>query len=135
MTLRTRIMFEVVNNATGEVMSRDELLSLNIERPSTIDAIGLNASTQHQLVQNTADKMIALQGPLINTYITCPKCQHKVIKKGKTSCDIHSLTTDHTIEIQKYRCPQCDWTSSDSIKTMYGTDTHTSLRLFLHKRV
>jgi transposase-like protein len=127
MTLKTRVIFEVINTETGEIISRDELLTLDVERPSTIDDIGLNATAQHQLAQNTADKMIEMQGPLINSYTTCPRCEHKVIKKGKTSCDVHAMTTDHSIDIQKYRCPKCDWTSSDSIKTMYGTDTHTSL--------
>lgn len=127
MGLRSRVIFEVVDQETGTVVSRDELLNINIERPKTIDQIGLEASSQQKLVQTTADKLLELQGPLINTYEICPKCQHKVAKKGKTNCEVHALHTDHTIEIQKYRCPKCDWTSSDSIKTMYGTDVHTAL--------
>jgi hypothetical protein len=49
MTLKTRVIFEVINTETGEIMSRDELLTLDIERPSTIDDIGLNATAQYQL--------------------------------------------------------------------------------------
>jgi protein-arginine kinase activator protein McsA len=127
MRLKSRVIFEVVDEETEEIVSRDELLSLVVDRPSSIDDIGLNASTQHQLVQKTADKMIELQGPLIHSYQICPRCQHKVSKRGKTSCEIHSLTTDHVIEVQRFRCPECNWTSSDSIKNIYGTDTHTSL--------
>jgi len=64
MTLKTRVIFEVINTETGEIISRDELITLDIERPSTIDDLGLNATAQHQLAQNTADKMIEMQGPL-----------------------------------------------------------------------
>lgn len=127
MTLETRIMFEVINKETGDVVSRDELLSLDVNRPATIDDIGLTTDHQHQLIQNTADKLIELQGPMINTYDLCPRCACKIPKRGTTTCEVHSLTTDHVIKIQKYRCPECNWTSSDSIKNIYGSDTHTSL--------
>jgi hypothetical protein len=127
MILKSRVVFEVVNASNGDVISRDELINIDIERPKTIDQIGLETSLQQQLVQSTADKLIELQGPLINEHKTCPKCEHKVTRSGKTTCEIHSLNSEHVIEIQKYKCPICYWTSSDSIKKMYGTDVHTSL--------
>lgn len=127
MALESRVILEVVDQETGELISRDELIHITIERPKTIDQIGLETASQQKLVQATADKLLELQGPLINTHATCPNCQSKVVKKGKTSCEVHALNTEHTIEIQKYRCPECDWTSSDSIKKMYGTDVHTAL--------
>ena len=127
MRLSGRVIFEVIDQGTGDVVSRDELLTLGIKRPETIDQIGLETTLQEKLVQSMGDKVIELQGPLVNTHTVCPKCQHKVVKKGKTRCEIHTLNTDHMIEIQKYRCPQCDWTSSDSIRNMYGTDVHTTL--------
>ena len=37
------------------------------------------------------------------------------------------MNSDHKVEIQKYRCHICDWTSPNSIKSLYGTDVHTSL--------
>jgi transposase-like protein len=127
MNLKSRVIFEVVDQETGKILSSEELISIGIERPKTIDQIGLETSAQQQLVQSTADKLIELQGALVNAHETCPRCQHKVIKGGKTSCEVHALNTDHEIKIQKYRCPVCHWASSDSIKTMYGTDVHTSL--------
>lgn len=127
MTLESRVILEVVDQETGELVSRDELIHITIERPKTIDQIGLETASQQKLVQATADKLLELQGPLINAQTTCPNCQSQVVKKGKTSCEVHALNTEHTIEIQKYRCPKCDWTSSDSIKKMYGTDVHTAL--------
>ena len=127
MQLKSRVIFEVVNEENGEIITREEIINLPVERPKTIDQIGLDIALQQQLIQSTADMIIALQGPLINTHKTCPKCQRKVVKKGHTSCEVHALNTDHVIKIQKYRCPDCDWTSSDSIKTMYGTDVHTAL--------
>jgi len=37
------------------------------------------------------------------------------------------MNSDHKIAIQKYRCDKCDWTSSCSISSIYGSDVHTSL--------
>ncbi len=127
MTIETRIIFEAINKETGEVISRDELMTLNISRPASIDDIGLNAANQHQLVQNTADKIIEIQGPMINVYDTCLRYKEKISKRGKTTCEVHSLTTDHIVDLQKYRCSHCNWTSLDSIRNIYGADTHTSL--------
>lgn len=127
MALKSRVIFEVIDEETGHIVSQDELINIGIERPKTIDQIGLETTLQQRLVQSTADKLIELQGPLVNTHEECPRCQHKVIKGGKMHCEVHALNTDHTIEIQKYRCPVCHWSSSDSIKTMYGTDVHTAL--------
>jgi transposase-like protein/translation initiation factor 1 (eIF-1/SUI1) len=127
MTIETRIIFEAINKETGAVIARDAIMTLDITRPDSIDDIGLTAANQHQLVQHTADKIIELQGPMINVYDTCPRCKEKISKRGKTTCEVHSLTTDHIVDLQKYRCSHCNWTSSDSIRNIYGSDTHTSL--------
>jgi len=127
MGLKCRVVFEAYDELDGEVQSRDELVSVNIKRPETIDEIGLDYESQVGLIQSTLDKIIELQGPLINEYHDCPRCGKKVTKKGKTSCEVHAMSTEHKIKFQKYRCPNCDWTSSESIRAIYGTDVHTSL--------
>jgi transposase-like protein len=127
MGLKCRIIFEAYDELDGKVQSRDELVSVNIKRPETIDEIGLDYKSQIALIQSTLDKIIEHQGPLINKYHDCPRCGKKVTKKGKTSCEVHAMSTEHKVEFQKYRCPYCDWTSSESIRAIYGTDVHTSL--------
>jgi ssDNA-binding Zn-finger/Zn-ribbon topoisomerase 1 len=127
MGLKCRVIFESYDELDRKVQSRDELISINIKKPETIDDIGLNYESQVVLIQSTLDKIIELQGPLINQYHDCPRCGKKVIKKGKGSCEVHAMSTEHKIKIQKYRCPDCDWTSSESIRAIYGTDVHTSL--------
>ena len=127
MGLKCRVVFESYDESDGKVQHRDELVSVEITRPETIDKIGLDYKLQVALIQSTLDKIIELQGPLVNEYCDCPRCGKKVTRKGKTSCEVHAMTTEHKIEIQKYRCPHCDWTSSESIRAIYGTDVHTSL--------
>ena len=48
MVLKSRIVIEVVDTKNDKIMSRDELLDINIERPETIDQIGLETSTQQR---------------------------------------------------------------------------------------
>ena len=127
MGLKCRVVFESYDESNDKVRSRDELISLDIKRPETIDEIGLDYESQVALIQSALDKIINLQGPLINEYHDCLRCGKKVIKKGKKICEVHAMSTEHKIEIQKYRCPSCDWTSSESIRAIYGTDVHTSL--------
>lgn len=81
MQLKSRVIFEVVNEENGEIITREEIINVPVERPKTIDQIGLDITLQQQLIQSTADMIISLQGPLINTHKNCPKCQRKVIKK------------------------------------------------------
>lgn len=127
MGLKCRVIFEAYEESDGKVHSRDELVDVDIKRPDTIDEIGLDYESQVALLQSTLDKIIELQGPLINKYRDCPRCGKEVTKKGKTTCEVHAMSTEHKIEFQKYRCPHCDWTSSESIRAIYGTDVHTSL--------
>ena len=94
--------------------------------PNIIDEIVLDYGTQVALIQSTLDKIIELQGALINEYHDCPSCGKKVTKKGKTSREVHALNTEHRIEIQKYRCPW-DWTKSERIRAIYGADVRISL--------
>lgn len=122
-----RIVCETYDKSNGEVIARDELLNVNIAKPKIIDEIGLDYETQLRLVRSSIDKVIELQGPLINEYSHCPKCNTPIRKNGKKECMVHSMNLDHKIEIQKYRCHKCDWMSPNSIRGIYGTDVHTSL--------
>lgn len=127
MALKCRIVVESYDDFEDKMQSREDLLNISITRPNTIDEIGLDYKAQIALLKSTLDKIIELQGPLVNEYHNCPRCGKKVSKRGKASCEVHAMNTDHKIEIQKDRCSHCDWTSSESIKVMYGTDVHTSL--------
>ena len=90
MGLKCRVIFEAYDELDGKVQSRDELISVSIKRPETIDEIGLDYESQIALIQSTLDKIIERQGPLINEYHDCPRCGKKVTRRGKTSCEVHA---------------------------------------------
>jgi hypothetical protein len=122
-----RIICETYDKLNGNLIERKELMNVDIIKPQLIDDIGLDYQAQLQLVQASIDKVVELQGPLVNEYSACPKCNTPIRKNGKKECVVHAMHSDHKIEIQKYRCHKCDWMSPNSIKSIYGTDTHTSL--------
>ena len=66
MGLKCRVIFEAYDELDGRVQSRNELVNVNIKRPETIDEIGLDYESQIALIQSTLDKIIELQGSLIN---------------------------------------------------------------------
>jgi hypothetical protein len=127
MSIITRVVFEAFDPLTGNITKRTVVQEKEIIRPSTIDEIGLNYHDQTTLVDKILEQLVELQGPLINRHDKCPNCNGKLSKDGKEKCDVHTMNSDKVIEIQRYRCRSCKWMSSNSIKSTYGTDVHTSL--------
>lgn len=121
-----RLILEHVSES-GEVISREVAKDYHITKPSHIDDIGLNHLQQLSLVQTVADKLIFLQSKYINEYSKCPKCGFKAEKTGKSLSHLSAISTDHKVPLQKYRCRKCGWTSSDSLKKLYGSSAHTDL--------
>lgn len=59
----------------------------------------------------------------------CPKCGAKLSKFGFKQSQFHAVFSDHKLRIQKHRCknPDCDWQSTPTTSSVFGTDTHPDL--------
>jgi hypothetical protein len=78
-------------------------------------------------VQNS---VLAAQSKLIDTgYDHCPKCNQKLHKRGFTQSQFHAVFTDHKVGIQKHKCtnPACDWQSTPTTTSVFGTSIHPDL--------
>jgi (p)ppGpp synthase/HD superfamily hydrolase len=74
--------------------------------------------------------VLAAQSKLIDTgYDVCPKCGHKLNKMGHTKSNFHAVFTDHKVGIQKHKCrnPECDWQSTPTTTSVFGTSIHPDL--------
>jgi hypothetical protein len=57
----------------------------------------------------------------------CPACGGKLIRKGFSKSDFHSVFTDHKVSTRKQCCNRCDWKSIPSILSLFGTTMHPDL--------
>jgi transposase-like protein/nuclear transport factor 2 (NTF2) superfamily protein len=121
-----RVVLEHVDES-GRLVSRNVVKDYHVMKPSHIDEIGLNHLQQLSLIQKVSDQLVSLQSFYINEYKECPKCGSKVEKTGKHVSKLNAIGTEHEVVLQKYRCRKCGWTSSDSLKSLFGSNSHTDL--------
>jgi hypothetical protein len=59
----------------------------------------------------------------------CPKCGQTLKKNGTNGSKFHAVFSDHQLRIGKHHCtnPDCHWSSSPSVKSVFGTNIHPDL--------
>jgi len=73
---------------------------------------------------------LAEQAVLIDSgFRECPKCGAKLSKYGFVPSKFHAVFSDHKLRLQKHCCknPDCNWQSTPTTSTVFGTDTHPDL--------
>lgn len=126
MSRNLRVVLEHFDES-GKLVSRNVVKDYHVTKPSHIDEIGLNHLQQLSLIQKVSDQLVSLQSVYINEYNECPKCGAKVEKTGKHASRLNAMGTEHEVILQKYRCRKCGWISSNSLKGLFGSNTHTDL--------
>ncbi|MBV8886249.1 MAG: ISKra4 family transposase [Chroococcidiopsidaceae cyanobacterium CP_BM_RX_35] len=130
MDYELRIVVEKVSVSSQEVVNRDTLKVYDMKAPASILELGLRHEEQISLLEKVQNSVLAAQSKLINTgYDVCPKCSHKLNKMGHTKSNFHAVFTDHQVGIQKHKCrnPECDWQSTPTTTSVFGTSIHPDL--------
>jgi hypothetical protein len=125
-----RVVVEKVSVSSQTVVKRDTLKIYDIKPPESILDLGLRHEEQISLVAKVQNALLAEQSVLIDLgFRECPKCGQKIIKNGFLKSQFHAVFSDHKLRIQKHRCknPECDWQSTPTTNTVFGTDTHPDL--------
>jgi hypothetical protein len=125
-----RIVVEKVSVSSQEVVNRDTLKVYDVKAPQSILELGLRHEEQISLLEKVQNSVLAAQSKLIDTgYGVCPKCGQNLNKIGYTQSNFHAVFTDHKIGIQKHKCrnPECDWQSSPTTTSVFGTSVHPDL--------
>lgn len=125
-----RVIVEKVSVASQEVVKRDTVKTYDIRPPKSILDLGLRHEEQISLLTKVQNALLAEQSALIDLgYLTCPNCGKKLKKNGSMSSNFHAVFSDHKLHIQKHRCnnPECNWQSTPTTTTVFGTDIHPDL--------
>ena len=114
--------------SSQEVVKRDTLKVYDVKAPESILELGLRHEEQISLLEKVQNSLLSAQSKLIDTgYNVCPKCHQKLIKKGYSQSQFHAVFTDHKVGIQKHKCtnPECDWQSTPTTTSVFGTSIRT----------
>ena len=125
-----RVIVEKVSVASQKVVERDTVKIYDIKKPESILDLGLRHQEQISLLEKVQNALLAEQTALIDIdYDFCPKCGEKIVKNGFMKSKFHAVLSDHKIRIQKHRCknPDCNWQSTPTTISVFGTDTHPDL--------
>lgn len=130
MEYELRVIVEKVSVTSQEVIQRDTLKVYDITPPASILELGLRHEEQISLLEKVQNSLLAAQSKLIDTgYDSCPRCGQKLNKRGFTKSKFHAVFTDHKVGIQKHKCtnPECNWQSTPSTASVFGTSIHPDL--------
>lgn len=130
MNYELRVVVEKVSVSSQEVVKRDTLKVYDVKAPESILELGLRHEEQISLLEKVQNSVLAEQSKLLDTgYDVCPKCGQKLIKKGYSQSKFHAVFSDHKVGIQKHKCrnPECDWQSTPTTTSVFGTSIHPDL--------
>ena len=125
-----RVTVEKVSVASQEVIKRDTVKIYDICTPKSILDLGLRHEEQISLLGKVQNALLAEQSALMDFgYDACPNCGLKIKKNGFLQSNFHAVFSDHKLRIQKHRCnkPECNWQSTPTTTTVFGTDIHPDL--------
>lgn len=107
MTHQIRIVIESLND-TGDVISKEIIMTKSVTKPNNIIALGFRHSEQIDLLRHIEQKLLDNQSVFLKEDLSvCPKCSGKLYKSGTVKSDFHSVFTDHKIAISRQVCKLC----------------------------
>ena len=123
-----RIVVELYSDSNPNLVERKIIEDKTIEPVNSIYDLGIRHTNQINLLQNIQQQVLNCQSKFLKDDIEfCPNCGSKVNKHGYDNCKFHSVFTDHEVKTQRLKCSKCNWKSTHSIKSLFGTSIHPDL--------
>ena len=127
MAQQIRVTVESLDDA-GCVISKDVVMTKVIVKPDHIVDLGLRHAEQVDLLRHVQQKLLDNQSIFLkDDSSTCPKCSGRLHKSGSVKSDFHAIFTDHKIAVGRKVCKSCNWTSTPSIRSLFGNASHPDL--------
>jgi transposase-like protein len=125
--MATEIKLIVETIVNGKTQTKDTIAQHKITKPNKLDDIGLSQADQLCILQQVQEIFLTLQTPIINNIKYCPNCGMELQKNGKEVSDFHAIYSDHKLSIQRFICKDCNWKSTNSLHSLFGSSIHPSL--------
>jgi hypothetical protein len=127
--IKIQIEIEQPTHNTSEQVKK-EIMTININKPSSIVDFGLSQSKQLEFIERIQDIVLQEQANLLDHGPEeCPDCGKQVWKNGKAPSSFHHIYSDHRVFLQKWICPTplCSWSLTPSVKSILGSSSHAEL--------
>jgi len=103
-------------------------MTKSVIKPNSIIDLGLRHAEQVDLLRHIQQQLLNKQSIYLKEELTmCPKCSGKLYKSGSVKSDFHSVFTDHKVAASRQVCKVCKWTSTPSVRSLFGDSSHPDL--------
>jgi hypothetical protein len=122
-----RVIVESLNDA-GDVVGKEIVMTKSVVKPNHIIELGLRHSEQIDLLRQIEQQLLDKQSVYLKEeLLSCPKCSGKLYKSGYVKSDFHAVFTDHKVSTSRQVCKLCKWTSTPSVRSLFGDASHPDL--------
>lgn len=123
-----RVVVELYTDSNPNIVERKVIEDRTVSPVETIYDLGLRHKDQIEFLQKLQDVVLGSQSKYLREDIKfCPKCGNQVYRQGYERSKFHSVFTDHEVKAQRLHCNKCNWRSTPSIKSLFGTSIHPDL--------
>lgn len=126
MTESIRIVVQHYDTSNSKILSQEVLREDKIKKPQNLKEVGYLHLEQIDLLSKIQDFKISHQIKLLNNDKTCPKCAGKVRNQGRYKSKVHTIFTDHEVDIKRISCT-CNCNLPYTIEGIFGSKTHPDL--------
>jgi len=123
MAIHCKVIVQTYESTSNEILRESNVFDLEVIKPTSCLDISIGMSNQIQIMQKVQDHVIEDKMSIVSKDYQgeCPECQHKLIKVGMQGSPLHDVFTDHTVYLQRLRCPECKYKTPSTINTLLGT--------------
>ncbi|MBN9344439.1 MAG: hypothetical protein BGO76_03390 [Caedibacter sp. 38-128] len=127
MVHQIRVIVESLDDAGG-VIGKEIITTKNVVKPNHIIELGFRHSEQIDLLSQIEQQLLDKQSVYLKEELyKCPKCGRKLYKSGCVKSAFHSVFTDHKVSTSRQVCKLCKWTSTPSVRSLFGNASHPNL--------
>ena len=129
MALKQRIVTEIYDDQTQDIIHREVTEEKVIKSPKSIDDLGYNHEEQIEILQRIQDNYLQFQSTVYELADTCPTCGSEMRNYGTYESHFNSVFSDHKITLPRRRCTnhECRKILTYSIQGLFGDYRHPDL--------
>jgi hypothetical protein len=129
MALKQRIISEIYNDQTGEILNKEIIEDKVIEPPKQIEDLGYDHQQQMMLLQHIQDSFLSAQSTIYNLPDKCGSCGCEMRNYGSHVSKFNSVFSDHKISLSKRRCcnQDCRKVIVTTVQGLFGDHRHPDL--------